>query len=323
MKIKKMLPGILLVVLISVISMTLQGMIKPYFALETLTISIIIGMIYNNTIGTQVIFAEGIKFSLKKLLKVGIVLLGFKLNMTAVMDLGLNVLLLVAIFVPVTLFTFMFVSKKFGLNKKLGTLLGVGSCICGASAVVALAPVIGADDDDAVVAVSIVSVLGAIGVIVYTAISKFPMTDATYGIWSGLTLHGVAHAIAAAFARGEVAGEIGTFVKMTRVLMLVPVSLFLSYHFNGQGESKRAQFPMYVLYFIIAGIVNSLGILPETLTGFLAKSSNFLILMAMTAMGLSVNFKQVAKKGAKAFVIGLGLFTVLSLFGYLAITVIV
>ncbi|MCH4885924.1 putative sulfate exporter family transporter [Acidaminobacter sp. JC074] len=323
MKVKKLLPGILFVVLIAIVSMWLQGLIKPYFALETLTIAIIIGMIYNNTVGTQIVLAEGIKFSLKKLLKVGIVLLGFKLNMTAVLDLGPNILLLVAIFVPATLFTFMYVSKKFGLNKKLGTLLGVGSCICGASAVVALAPVIGADDDDAVVAVSIVSVLGAIGVIAYTAISKAPMSDATYGIWSGLTLHGVAHALAAAFARGDVAGEIGTFVKMTRVLMLVPVSLFLSYHFNGSSESKRAKFPMYVLYFIIAGIINSLGILPEALTGFLAKSSSFLILMAMTAMGLSVNFKQVAKKGAKAFVIGLVLFVVLSTFGFAAITMMV
>lgn len=316
MKKIKVVYGIGFVALIGILSMYLQGLIKSYFQLETLTIAIIIGMLYNNTIKTQPIFQEGIRFSLKKLLKVGIVLLGFKLNMGALLDLGPNILLLVLLFVPLTLFVFMKVFNKFQISKKLGTLIGVGSCICGASAVVALAPVIGADDDDAVVAVSIVSVLGAIGVIIYSVVATLPtMSDATYGVWSGLTLHGVAHALAAAFAKGQTAGEIGTFVKMTRVLMLVPVSLFLSYHFNGKGQTKKAQFPLYVLYFIVAGVVNSLGILPVAVTTFLAKTSSFLILMAMTAMGLSVNFKQVASKGAKSFVLATCLFVVLSLVG--------
>lgn len=316
--------GILFVIAVALIATFLQDQIKVYFALETLTVAIIIGILYNNTIGTQSVFKEGITFSLKKLLKVGIVLLGFKLNLSAVLDLGPNILILVLIYVPLTLFLFMILAKRFGVNKKLATLMGVGSCICGASAVVALAPVIGADDDDAVVAVSIVSVIGAIGVIVYSGIANaVPVTDLEYGIWSGLTLHGVAHALAAAFAKGDIAGEIGTFVKMTRVLMLVPVSLFLSYHFKGEGASKKAQFPMYVLYFIIAGIVNSLGILPVSLTNFLAKSSSFLILMAMTAMGLSVNFTHVARKGAKSFVMGMVLFVILSTIAYFTVTAMV
>ncbi len=316
--------GVLFVIAVALIATFLQDQIKVYFALETLTVAIIIGILYNNTIGTQAVFQEGIKFSLKKLLKVGIVLLGFKLNLSAVLDLGPNILILVLIYVPLTLFLFMKLAKRFGVNKKLATLMGVGSCICGASAVVALAPVIGADDDDAVVAVSIVSVIGAIGVIAYSALANaVPVTDLEYGIWSGLTLHGVAHALAAAFAKGDIAGEIGTFVKMTRVLMLVPVSLFLSYHFKGEGASKKAQFPMYVLYFIIAGIVNSLGILPLSLTSFLAKSSSFLILMAMTAMGLSVNFRHVAKKGAKSFVMGMVLFVILSTVAYFTVTAMV
>ena len=316
--------GILFVIAVALIATFLQDQIKVYFALETLTVAIVIGILYNNTIGTQSVFKEGITFSLKKLLKVGIVLLGFKLNISAVLDLGPNILILVLIYVPLTLFLFMILARRFGVNKKLATLMGVGSCICGASAVVALAPVIGADDDDAVVAVSIVSVIGAIGVIVYSGIANaVPVTDLEYGIWSGLTLHGVAHALAAAFAKGDIAGEIGTFVKMTRVLMLVPVSLFLSYHFKGEGASKKAQFPMYVLYFIIAGIVNSLGILPVSLTSFLAKSSSFLILMAMTAMGLSVNFKHVARKGAKSFVMGMVLFVILSTVAYFTVTAMV
>lgn len=320
----KMVPGLLLVILVAIVSKLLGTRIQDVFEIETLTIAIILGILYNNTVGTQKVFHDGIKFSLKKLLKVGIVLLGFKLNVAAILELGPKVLIMVLIYVPLTLTLFMKLSKKFGVNKKLATLLGVGSCICGASAVVALAPVIGADDDDAVVAVSIVSVIGAIGVIVYSGIAGIDgVSDMSYGIWSGLTLHGVAHAIAAALAKGEVAGEIGTFVKMARVLMLVPVSLVLSYAFNEKGETKKAQFPMYVLYFIIAGMINSLGILPEVMTSFFAKSSGFLILMAMTAMGLSVNFKQVAKKGAKGFVMGTALFIPLSIVAFVVISLII
>lgn len=317
----KLLPGLMMVILVAMVSKFLGAQIQDVFKIETLTIAIIIGILYNNTVGTQAVFKGGITFSLKKLLKVGIVLLGFKLNVTAIMELGPKVLIMVLVYVPLTLFLFMTLSKKFGVNKKLGTLLGVGSCICGASAVVALAPVIGADDDDAVVAVSIVSLIGAFGVIVYSGIAGLEsVSDMTYGVWSGLTLHGVAHALAAALAKGEVSGDIGTFVKMARVLMLVPVSLYLSYAFNGKGDKKKAEFPMYVFYFIVAGIINSIGILPEFITSFFTKSSSFLILMAMTAMGLSVNFKQVAKKGAKGLLMGLIIFMPLSALAFYMIT---
>lgn len=323
-QIKKILPGVLFVTAIAVISKVVAEQVQVVFKLETLTFAIILGMLYNNSIGTQDVFKAGTKFSLKKLLKVGIVLLGFKLNMNAILELGPNILIMVLIFVPVILLLYMGFAKRFNVNKKLGTLLGVGSCICGASAVVALAPCIGADDDDAVVAVSIVSVIGAVGVIVYSGIANASViTDTQYGIWSGLTLHGVAHALAAAFAKGDISGEIGTFVKMTRVLMLVPVSVFLSYVFKGEGASKKAQFPMYVLYFIIAGVINSMGILPKSLTSFLADVSSFLILMSMTAMGLSVNFKQVAKKGVNGLVMGSILFVLTSSIVYFVILMMV
>lgn len=324
-KIKLIAPGILFVLAISFLSMYLGDAISKYIRLETLTIAIVIGILYNNTIKTQVVFAAGAKFSLKNLLKIGIVLLGFKLNIKAILELGPSVVVLVALYVPLVLFVFISLSKVFKINKKLGALIGIGSSICGASAVVALAPCIGADDDDAVVAVSIVSIIGALGVIAYSAIanSAIPISDAQYGIWSGLTLHGVAHALAAAFAREGVSGDLGTFVKMTRVLMLVPVSIAMSYVFKEKDNAKRAAFPMYVLYFVIAGIINSLGIIPESVTSMLTKLSSLLILMAMTAMGLSVNFRQVAKKGAKSFVMGLLLFVILSIAALLIIKIIV
>ncbi|MCY6356562.1 YeiH family protein [Clostridium sp. ZS2-4] len=320
-KIKKMFPGIIFVFLISILSMYINDSIKNVINLEALTIGIIVGIFYNNTIKTQKVFKEGVSFSLKKLLKVGIVLLGFKLNFNSLLKLGPKVLLMVLIFVPTVLMLSILLGKLFKVQDKLAALIGVGSCICGASAVVALAPTINADDDDSVIAVSIVSFLGAVGVLVYSAVAVTRgVSDIQYGIWSGLSLHGVAHAIAAAFARGDTAGEIGTFVKMARVVMLVPVSLALGGIYNkGNGYSKKAKFPMYVLYFIIAGVVSSTGIIPINILKILTELSSIFILMAMVAMGLSVDFKSIKDKGIKALLIGSILFLITSTSTYIII----
>lgn len=313
-KLKDMMPGIIFVFFVSILSMYINDSIKHLINLEALTIGIIIGIVYNNTIKTQTVFKKGIQFSLKKLLKLGIVLLGFKLNFNSLLKLGPKVILMVLIFVPSVLILSVLLGKLFKVQNKLATLIGVGSCICGASAVVALAPTINADDEDSVVAVSIVSFLGALGVLAYSAIAVISdISNIQYGIWSGISLHGVAHAIAAAFARGDVAGEIGTFVKMARVVMLVPVSLSLGLIYNkGNSSSKKAKFPMYVLYFIIAGIVSSTGIMPANILKILIKSSSIFILMAMVAMGLCVDFKSIKDKGMKALLIGSVMFLITS-----------
>ncbi|KYH34020.1 hypothetical protein CLTEP_20210 [Clostridium tepidiprofundi DSM 19306] len=400
---KKIIPGVIFVLIISIISILINDSLKSYINLEALTIAIILGIAYNNTVGTQDVFKGGIKFSLKKLLKVGIVLLGFNLNIKEVLNLGLKILVMVLIYVPTALILSYVLGKIFKVDKKLSTLIGVGSCICGASAIVAMTPCINASDDDSVVAVSIVSFLGAIGVLIYSAVavSGLNLTPIQYGIWAGISLHGVAHALAAAFALGNVSGQIGTIVKMTRVIMLVPVSIILGLIFarvddkqsqdsigvydekykyskksdiikagradeiaagqamktrklgqinqasevgqakkvevgqagqsneankqNREGQArkerkaKKAKFPMYVIYFILAGIINSLGIIPASITSLFVHVSSILILMAMTAMGLSVHFKSIVNKGIKAMIIGTILFSILSTGSLLAI----
>ena len=115
-------------------------------------------------------------------------------------------------------------------------------------------------------------------------------------------------------------GEIGTFVKMARVLMLVPVSLVLGFIYNkGDGASKKAKFPMYVLYFIIAGIISSTGIIPANILMILTKLSSIFILMAMVAMGLCVDFKSIKDKGMKALLIGSILFLITSTSTYIIV----
>lgn len=294
-------------------------------ALETLTIGIILGMIVNNNSVIKLTekYKPGIKYALKKLLKYGIVLLGFKLNFFDVLSLGDRILLLVVGFIPAVLVTALILGKIFQTDECIAMLIGVGSSICGTSAIVALSPTVGANEEESVISVSIVSFLGALGVLLYTFVSNISLiSDIQFGVWSGLSLHGVAHALAAAFARGEVSGEIGTFVKMSRVVMLVPVSMFLSYFYSKkrQKDTKaQPKFPRYVLLFILAGLLNSLINLPRVIVNPLTELSSLFIAMAMIAMGLSVHFKSIKSKGKSALILGLLLFIISSTITYIIV----
>ncbi|MEJ8554917.1 YeiH family protein [Tepidibacter sp. Z1-5] len=312
-KIKRLLPGLGFVFLISILSMFINDSIKHIINLEALTIGIVLGIIYNNTFKTSDVLKPGITFSLKKLLKWGIVLLGFKLNFRALIELGPKVVMMIVLYVPSVLILSYLLGKIFKINSKVAVLLGVGSSICGASAVVAMSSCINAQEDDSIVAVSIINFLGAIGVLVYSTIAiTSGMSNLEYGIWSGISLQGVAHAIAAAFARGDQSGEIGTLVKMGRVVMLVPVSLVLSYLFNRESKESKVKFPMYILYFIFAGIISSLNIISIDFIKILSKLSSMFILMAMVGMGLSVDIKSIKDKGMKALIMGCLLFLIIS-----------
>lgn len=323
LKIKKMIPGFVLVVIICLLAKGIGVYTKRYLNLEALTVALILGVIFNNTIKTPKACYEGANYLLKYAMRLGIVLLGFKLDIMGIFSMGWKLILIVLLFVPMTLLLSKEVGKSFNLNSKLATLIGVGSCICGTSAVLAMAPCIGADEDDTSVAATLASFLGVITVLAYTVIgaSQIPINDRQFGIWAGLTLPGISHTIAVAFTRGDAALEIGTFVKMTRILMLIPVSMTLSYLFGVKGGKRKISIPYYVIFFIIVGIINTTGVVPEIIVAIMREISSFLILMAIASMGLLINLKEIFKKGLKAMVCDLLVFLIISGMGLSAILV--
>lgn len=324
---KKLYKGLLIVSAISLISILLNHYIFSF--IETLTISIVISILVANTIGLHHSFETGIAFALKKILKWGIILLGVKLNFAVLISLGPKILFIILTLVFIALISAHQLGKCANLNSNLAILLGVGSSICGASAIVAMGPVIDADDEDIAISVAVISLLGALGVILYSFFATvIPLTDIQYGIWAGSSLQGVAHALAAAGARGanSPSFEIGTIVKMSRVALLGPVAIILSLLFKNDAEKKSIQFPMYVLYFLILGILFTINkkfnFFPTQfqllsmrfdIVEILKQISNFFILMAMTAMGLNVQLKTFETKGLKALCIGIVIFLLMSL----------
>lgn len=324
----KNIPGILFCAVLAYFS----KVISSYTGVSSLTVGIIMGILYANIVGLQKPLESGSKYTLKKLLKLGIIFLGVDLNFVDIYANGPRILILAILVVFTGVFLAPHIAKLFGFNDKLAMLLGVGSSVCGASAIVATAPVIEADENDTALAVAIISVLGALGVIIYPIIgSMISFSDIQYGFWSGSSLQGVGHALAAAGTRSELSLEMATYVKMTRVVLLAPLTLFLIRWCNknkSEIEGKvNIKIPFYIILFIIVGIMSTLGLFDFPIGTLTAQSwlkffSKELILWAMIAMGLCVDLKKIKEVGPKALLAGMSVFVIISLTAGVAIRII-
>lgn len=317
------LPGLLLSCVIAAAAWLLSGWLSRWLLLEALVIGILLGIAVSAVLGSRAVLKPGVGFSARTLLELAIILLGFKLSFAKLAALGGPALLGVVLFVPLIVLAAIPLGRLFGLSPKLAVLIGVGSGICGSSAIAAVAPVIRADDEDAALAVSGLSVLGAGAVLLFAAFThSIPLSDTQWGVWAGLSMQAVPNAIAAAFARSTEAGDVGTIVKMARVALLAPIALGLAWWFsrsssgNPDGEAAAPGVPLYVILFVLAGALNSTGWLPELASTRCAQASSILMLVAMSALGLQVDFASLRKRAGPAFVMSCVLFLAVAASAY-------
>lgn len=314
---RKNLPGLLLVSGLAILANFMNQHLFSF--IESITIGILLALIIKNTVGVNKVLSRGVSFSAKELLKWGVVLLGLRLNIMTLSELGLGVILLIVAVVIIGHLVALVIGRFLKLNTLLALLLGVGSSICGSSAIVAIGPIVKADEEDITLAVAIISLLGTLGVILFSFFSSIvSLTDASFGIWTGVSLQNVAHAIAAALPRGEAAVDIAAIVKMGRVTLLAPVAIILKvlsekYMNNDTKENKKVKFPEYVIYFLLLGAFASINdyfnLIPLTFKTpiqldilKLAKTaSSWLLLASMIAMGLQTDIKSFKSTGLKAF----------------------
>ena len=331
-KIKVYFPGLLLVLGIIVGAGILSGYLHNFIRVEMITISLFLGIAVGNLFKISTTFIPGIQFAMNWLIKGAIVLLGFKLDAGILLEAGGRTFLLVLVFTPFVIIAGYYLGKFMGLGKKLALLIAVGSGICGVAAILALSPSVKAEKEDVIVAASITSFLGTLGIVIFSLLGSlqgFPLDPIAFGIWCGLSLHGVSQAMAAAFSMGSLAGEAGTIVKLTRVLMLVPIAFVFTSMFHEKVSEKvvererytriqaiRTALPVYLLAFIAVVIGNSAGLFPREFSGFMGEASTWLLLMSMTAMGVSLQLKKVAGNGIKALVFGGILFCIVTVLGY-------
>lgn len=312
-------PGILLTALIAASSIELHRL-PGFGGLSPLILSILLGMALHNLIGTPARARAGVAFSLRRVLRAAIVLLGLQLTVNQISSVGLAGLLATVLTLAATFLFTLWAGRRLGVERQLTALIAAGTSICGASAVVAANAVIDGGDEDVAYAVATVTVFGSLSMILFplfnTALHLAP--DA-YGLWAGASIHEIAQVVAAAFQDGESAGHFGTIVKLTRVLMLAPVVLLLAFFWDrraGKGASRRkGTMPWFALGFLLMVGVNSLLPVSTELRAHAADITTFLLAMALAAMGLETDIRKLKAKGLRPLALGASAWIFITGFG--------
>ncbi|MHA0855328.1 YeiH family protein [Paenibacillus sp. CMAA1364] len=324
------LQGLLITFIIAIVAKYLA--LLPFLSIMgQLVIAIIIGIAYRAFIGVPKNAGVGISFSSKKLLRLGIIFLGMRLNLMDIVHAGPKVLIIAIINIAFTLVVVYALARWLKVDKNLGILTACGTAICGAAAVVAISPQLKASDDETAVAAANVAILGTIFTLAYTVLYPFlNLSPAGYGIFAGGTLHEIAHVIAAAAPGGQEAVDLAVIVKLTRVGMLVPIAICIGIWTRRQENRisntvaskmswREIPIPWFIVGFLLMSGVNTLDVIPKVLTGQIITLAYLLIAMAMAGLGLGVEIATFRRLGMKSIVAG-GLGSILlSVLGYVLV----
>lgn len=267
---------------------------------------------------------NAISFSAKKLLRLGIILFGFNITLENILFVGVNGILLSLFIVFGILILGYFIGVKFlKMDKEIALLVSGGSAICGAAAILALESSLKSKPYKSAIAVGVIVVFGLVGMFLHPliyALGILPFDFAQEGFFVGLTLHELANVVGAGGAISQETQEISLIIKMIRVLLLIVVLLILPFFVSSkEGEKRHLHIPYFAFYFLAVVLLNSFFVLPESLLKILRFSSNFLLVMAMGAIGLQVDLKKFVELGGKAFLLGLILFGILIFGGFVLV----
>lgn len=306
-----LVPGILLCSFVAILSSALEGVEAralghPY--VEALVIAILVGIAVRSVWAPSDRWQAGIAFSAKQLLEAAVMLLGASISFAAIASSGVMLLGLVAATVVVALGISFGISRALGLPLRLSILIACGNSICGNSAIAAVAPIIGADSDDIASSISFTAILGVLTVLgLPLLIPLLQLTATQYGILAGLTVYAVPQVLAATVPAGLLATQMGTLVKLMRVLMLGPVTIVLSLIAprlpGGSGAAKPVGFfrfvPWFILGFLALATLRSIEIVPASVVDPLTKLTGFLTVVSMAALGLGVDIRVLAGVGGR------------------------
>jgi len=306
-----LIPGVLLCMVIAGVSAALESVERRLFAhpyVEALVLAILLGMAVRSFWMPPERWQVGIAFSAKQLLEVAVMLLGASVSFAAIAASGVALLGAIAAVVVATLGLSFALSRMLGLPTRLSILIACGNSICGNSAIAAVAPVIGADADEIASSISFTAILGVMMVLGLPLLIPLLQLSATqYGILAGLTVYAVPQVLAATLPAGLVSTQIGTLVKLMRVLMLGPVvvglSLLAPRLHGGARSSKKVGFfrlvPWFILGFLALAALRSIDIVPVAVIGPLTAITGFLTVVSMAALGLGVDVRVLATVGGR------------------------
>ena len=324
---KEYLHGILNILLFALAAFYIGDFeVVKSMSFSPMIVGIVLGMIYANTLRAALpaTFTPGIQFCSKRILRLGIILYGFRLTLQDVTEVGIPAIIVDALMVTITICGGVMVGKWLKMDKEISLLTSVGAGICGAAAVLGAESALRVKPYKTAVAVSTVVIFGTISMFLYPVLYRngvFSISPELMGIFTGASVHEVAHVVGAGNAMGESVGSVAIIVKMIRVMMLVPVLLIISYTIarkaSGSDAPGKINTPWFAILFLVVIVLNSFIPLSDNVRNGINTFDTFLLTMAMTALGAETSFDKFKKAGSKPFVLALILFCWLIVGGYL------
>jgi uncharacterized integral membrane protein (TIGR00698 family) len=339
----KIIPGVALTVAIAVVGIQLTKWIKVLLNLKQSPVSaimmaIVLGIIVKNTIGVSQSFQPGVGFGLKKLLRLGIILMGIRLSIFNVLKIGALSVGIVAACISAGIFLTLFVTRKLGLPERLGTLIGVGTGICGASAIVATGPAIEAREDEIAYAVGTITIFGVMAMFLYPYLSHLvlSLSHVEAGIFMGTSIHETAQVAGAGIiydqlwlgqsqAMTTTGADVAIVTKLVRnafMALVIPLMAYTYVRRHSSTSRKKVNilslFPVFILGFIAMAVLRSMGDYFVVSKNFLWNAeawsslcslvkqwAGYILAVAMAGVGLGTDIKKLKKLGAKPFWVGL------------------
>lgn len=317
--------GILLCLIIAVPSWLLVKYISVLEVIGAPVIAIIAGMILGVVLKDKTQFVQGITFTSKKILQYAVILLGFGLNLTTISKVGATSMPIIISTITTSLVVAFVMHKLLKVPSKISTLVGVGSSICGGSAVAATAPVIDADDEEIAQAISVIFLFNVIAALIFPTLGgMLHLSNEGFGLFAGTAINDTSSVTAAAstwdtlHGTGGMVLEYATIVKLTRTLAIIPITLVLALlrakkEKAASNVSIKNIFPMFILYFVLASVITTVAntvlegeayAVAGNVFSFFKQLSKFFIVMAMAAIGLNTDIVKLIKTGGKPILMG-------------------
>ena len=303
----RLAPGLLLAVGIGLAALGIARVEERTLGhpvVEGLVLAILLGMLVRTFLAPAHRFEHGVSFAARSVLEVAVLLLGASVDLPLLLRAGPALAVGIVVLVVVGIAASYAIGRLMGLPPTLSVLVACGNAICGNSAIAAIAPVIRADKDHVASAIAFTAIFGVAVVIgLPFLIGPLGLNHYQYGVLAGLTVYAVPQVLAAAFPVSVLSGQVGTLVKLMRVLMLGPVVLFFAIRHRGEHGGADSRFritnfvPWFIVGFLVLAGLRSAGVVPPPVAGVLKVASTWLTIVAMAGLGLGVDLRALRSVG--------------------------
>ena len=320
---RRHVPGLLLAAGIALVALGLGHWLPliggPVFG-------IVLGILVRNLLVPGEAYAPGLQFAGKQVLQWSIIALGFGLSLVQVAKTGLESLSVTLVTMSMAFLIAWLLGRALGVHDKLKILIGVGTAICGGSAIAAVTPIIKPDEHDTAFAISTIFLFNLVAVLLFPLLGHLlHLSDLGFGLWAGTAINDTSSVVAAGYSYSKAAGDYATIVKLTRATLIIPICLALAFAVAWREKRKLKQngarsdfrlgkiFPWFILWFLVASALRTAGLVPVALQPAIHAAAEFLIIVALTAIGLSADLRKMAATGIRPILLGLGVWAAVAM----------